>query len=378
MKTSNAQRPTSNIERNPLVLVLILVLVLAPRLHAAPPPLDPAAELQNALRPMQEGIPEVAVVRLRNLLTSNVALPDRAEVVTKLGEALVAAGNSEEALVVLDDSLISGRAFTNFLRGQALAALARWAEALAAYQKSAGDPHAPFYAEALYGQAEAFRALDRNDEALATLRMLERDGRWKTRARLLMAELLLRKRDEAGASRIVQSIAPAALPEKKERRLLRGRIEARQNRDNAIDLYDSVLKNPTGATHSVLIASLFAIAEAHRQSHTPEAGDNFLEEFIERHPADPALPALFAKLDQLYAAAERKPSGQELRRWSNDPAQPRRALALWYLARHELRQDRREEARALFAQLRQSPPALPVFGGSVSGSGADGAGGWTQ
>ena len=120
------------------------------------------------------------------------------------------------------------------------------------------------------------------------------------------------------------------------------------------------MKSPVGATHSVLIATLFGIAHAHLQSHTPEAGDNFLEEFIERHPADPALPALFAKLDQLYAAGE-SPSRDELTRWSNDSAQPRRALAQWYLARSFVRDGQVERAHELFAQLRAAHPTLPVL-----------------
>ena len=197
-------------------------------------------------------------------------------------------------------------------------------------------------------------------EALAVLRVLERDTRWLIRARLRTAELLLEQKDVTGATRIVQSIAPTAVAEKKERRFLRGRVEAPRNRDNAIELYESILKNPSGATHSVLIATLFAIAEAHLQSHTPEAGDNYLEDFIEGHPADVDLPRLFAKLDQLYAA-ERKPSRHELTRWANDPAQPRRGLAQWYLARSYVRSDRRDAAREVFAQLRATKPARPML-----------------
>ena len=72
------------------------------------------------------------------------------------------------------------------------------------------------------------------------------------------------------------------------------------------------------------------------------------------------MPAIFAKLDQLYAA-EKKPSRHELARWSRDPAEPRRALARWYLARAELRLGRRDLARQTFAHLRAEHAPLPAL-----------------
>ncbi len=134
-------------------------------------------------------------------------------------------------------------------------------------------------------------------------------------------------------------------------------MEAKRSRDRASTLYASILRTPEGAPHSVLVATLFALAEAHLQSHTPEKGDSFLEDFIERHPADPQLPAIFAKLDQLYAA-QRNQSRHELGRWSNEVDQPRQALAQWYLARAHLRLGRRDLARQAFERLHASHPLL--------------------
>ncbi|MEP6821855.1 MAG: tetratricopeptide repeat protein [Chthoniobacterales bacterium] len=342
MKTFNVRR---------FVLVLMLVL---------DSPLLAETNLEEASRSLSDGVPQVAVVRLRALLATKLSEAERTAANAKLGEALIAAEEPAQALQMLAEPPVRDLLGTKFFRAQALAALARWDEALIFYQQSAADSRAPFHSEAIYGQAESLRALGKVDEALAVLDLLARDPRWTAQARLRMSELLLRKKDEAGATRVLQSIAPEAISQKKERRLLRGRIEARRNRDNAIDLYDSILKSPTGTTHSVLVATLFAIAQAHLQSHTPEAGDNFLEEFIEHHPADEDLPALFAKLDQLYAA-QATPSLQELRQWSNDPAQPRRGFALWYLARQELRLHHRDRAREAFAKMRMSHPQRPVF-----------------
>src|SRR5215212_9363080 len=59
------------------------------------------AELNEAARPLDEGVPQVAVMRLRNLLKSELSAADKKAVTAKLGEALLAAGDAEKALQVL-------------------------------------------------------------------------------------------------------------------------------------------------------------------------------------------------------------------------------------------------------------------------------------
>jgi len=129
-----------------------------------------------------------------------------------------------------------------------------------------------------------------------------------------------------------------------------------------ICLYEMVTgkKAFDGRSRAVLIATLCAMAESHLQLQTPEAGDDSLEDFIEHHPTDLALPIIFEKLDQVYHA-ERQPSSQELSRWANDPAQPRRSLAQWYLARTELRAGRQEAALRAYTKLRQDRAQFPAL-----------------
>ena len=310
--------------------------------------------LARATQPLREGVPQVAVVRLRALLAGKLPEDERRAGLVRLGEALLGAGQPEEALRTLSNAAVEESADTRFLRAQALAALGRWIEALPLYEQSET-------AEARMGEAEALRALGRTDEALQAVGRLTSDRRWGVRARFLTAELLLSKLDVAGARRVFDSIQPTSLSERKERRLLRGRIEWQANRsERAVEMFASILRNPQGATHPVLMSTVSAIADAHLQLGTPEAGDDYLEDYIERHPGDPGLPLLFAKLDQLYAA-QRRQSRHDLGRWSRDPAEPRRAFALWYLARAELRLERPDAARNVFEQLRANHPPLPAL-----------------
>jgi tetratricopeptide (TPR) repeat protein len=332
-------------------VVAVVCAVLLGHAHAA----DPDA-LQRAVQPLEDGVPQVAVVRLRELLEAKPAPEEhRAAAAAKLVEALLASGQPAEALTLLDDAELRRLPGMPFVHAQALAALGRWTEALPLYRQTSSDPASHFRAAAVFGEAESLRALGRVDEAIAVYRQVEREERWTVRARLRVVELLVEKQDAEAATRLLDTVQPQSLADRKERRLLRGRIAAIRRRDRARSLYASVLRNPEGTPHRVLIATQLAFAEAHLQSRTPEKGSGFIEDFIERHPADAELPTLFAKLDQVYAA-ERQQSRHQLGRWANDPAQPRQAFARWYLARAYLRMGRRELARQSFEQLQTEHP----------------------
>ncbi|MDQ2659024.1 MAG: tetratricopeptide repeat protein [Verrucomicrobiota bacterium] len=348
-------RETFNVQGWRLLPVLLLLVSLAVC------SLGKAQDLAEAVRPLTDGVPQVAVVRLRALLAREIPAEERRAASAKLGEALVAAGEFEEALKILRADDLRDLPATAFFQAQALAGLSRWSEAWPLYQKLGSDAASPFYAEALFGEAESLRALNRFNDAVQILEILRQDPRWNQRATLRSVELVTALGEPGRATRLLDSVQPISAAERNEKRFLRGRIQAELGRNSkAIQLFASILKKPEGATQADIVATLFAIADAHLRTGAPGTGDDFLEDFIEHQPTDPELPAIFAKLDQLYAA-EKKPSRHELGRWSRDSMEPRRALALWYLARAELRLGHRDEARQTFALLRAHHPPLPAL-----------------
>jgi TolA-binding protein/predicted Zn-dependent protease len=315
---------------------------------------DISMEIAEASAPIAEGVPEVALVRLQALLNNNLTESEWRPVVEKLAEAEIAAKQPENTLVLLADVRVHELPWAKFWRAQALASLHRWAEALPLYEQLAKDEGSPFGSAATFGAAEMLRALGRRDEALKKFTLLIHDKEWAERAQLRTAELYLETGDATRARRLLEEMQPASTGERRERRVLRGRLELIQRRpERAIGIFQGLLKRPEGAGHSTLIAAVFGIAEAQLQLKTPESADDVIEQFIDRHPADPDLPLLFAKLDELYRA-EQKPSRNELERWVRSPEQPRRTFARWYLARLEIRAGRRERARQLFTDLRHT------------------------
>jgi hypothetical protein len=353
---------TSNVQwkREAWAAIFAAILVFNGQISGADFP-----ELAAAARPMEEGVPQVAVLRLRALLSGDLGAEERRDATARLGEALLAGGEAEEALKVLQDPALLALAATAFWRAQALATLGRWEEALPFYQQVAAEAASPFRSKAILGKAEALRALRRPGEALKVFALLLSDPPAKDRAELRSVELLLDKQDTAGARRILDKTRPTALADKKEKRFLQGRLEAQLNhRERALELFQTILRRPEGASRAVLIATLCAVGETSLRLKTPETGDDPLEDFVEHHPADPELPTIFKKLDQLYRA-QRTPSNQELRRWANDPIQPRRALAQWYLARSELRAGRRENALRVFGEMRAGRVQSPALVGGL-------------
>ncbi len=326
---------------------------------------DISAEIAEASAPLSEAVPEAAVVRLQALLNRNLPDAEWRAVAEKLAEAQVAARAPEDTLVLLADGRVRELPWAKFWRAQAFAGLKRWADALPLYEELATHEGSPFRGAATFGAAEMLRALGKREEALRKLNLLLHDKEWAIRAQLRAAELSIEMADAANAQRLLEEMKPRSVAERRERRLLRGRLELiLQRPERAIGMFQALLKRPEGAAHATLIAALFGIAEAHLQLKTPEAGDDVIEQFIDLHPADPDLPLLFAKLDELYRA-EHKPSRNELEKWVRRPEEPRRTFARWYLARLEIRAGRRDRARQLFSDLRRtgikSPAIAPAF-----------------
>jgi tetratricopeptide (TPR) repeat protein len=332
-----------------------LIGVLSPIARA-----DFSAEIAQAAAPLSEGVPEVAVVRLQSLLNKNLPEQQWRAVAEKLAEAHVAANDPEDTLVLLTDARLRDLPWAKFWRAQALASLQQWTDALPLYEELSNDA-SPFQRAAVFAAGETLRSLGKRQEALKKFTLLMHDKQWGTRAQLRAAELYIDLGNGPEARRVLEQMRAASIAERRERRVLRGRLELISHRpERAIGMFEAILKRPEGTPHPILLAALFGIAEAHLQLKTPETGDDVLERFIDRNYADPELPLIFAKLDELYRA-ERKASRNELEKWVRRPEQPRRTFARWYLARLEIRAGRRERARQLFTDLRHTEIKSPAL-----------------
>src|SRR5690349_13561626 len=150
-------------------------------------------EIAEAARPIDEGVPEVAVYQLQKL-SARLDGVDKIKATEKLAEALIAAQRPTEALRLLEGPALRDSTSGKFLRAQAFAGLNRYEEALPLYREVA-QSNGVQRAAAAFGTAEMLRALDRTDEAISTYRSLENDPRFGVPARLREAELFITKQD---------------------------------------------------------------------------------------------------------------------------------------------------------------------------------------
>jgi TolA-binding protein len=340
--------------RSRLVFLVAWSLIPAGSVHA-----DFSDDLAKASAPTSDGVPDVAIVRLHSLAKQNLTPDQRRLLAENLVQALIAANRPGEAVSVIQQNKLDQTASDKFWWAQALASLGQTGEALARYNAAAADNQFLLRNDAIFGSAEMLRALNRSDDAIQRLSPLLQIKAWQTRTALSLASLYLDKNDSQNARRALKSVANETPGQRKQRRFLTGRLELVEGHpDRALAYLEPLTKKPREITHPVMVATLFLIADAHLQLKTPETGDDFLEDFIDHHPADAALPELFAKLDELYRA-EKKPVRAELERWTREAEQPRRGLAQWFLARIELRAGRRDRVRQLLGALRSSHADLP-------------------
>jgi TolA-binding protein len=340
-------------------LRLCLPILAAMGLRAALPATEGVQNpaVLDAAKPLEQGLPDIAVVKLRALLGRNMSAEDWRAGAEKLSEALIASGDANQALLLLDDSRLRDSEGGRFLRAQALARLQRFREALALYEDIAAGNRSSFRKQALFGAAEMLRALNRAEEALHRLSALADDEAWHDRVELRAAELWLDQEDSAEARRCLASIRPQTTADRQMKRFLEARLEiVEQHPERALQILEPATKHVEGAPPAMIVATLFTIADIHLQLRTAETADDYLEDFIDHYPNNPDLSRVFAKLDEVYRA-ERKPARTQLDHWTHQPEQPRRALAQWYLARLDLRAGRRERAYRLLAELRHSHPS---------------------
>src|ERR1700751_303328 len=215
-----------------------LISLLAPLAHA-----DISTELAQASAPLSEGVPEVAVVRLQALLNRDLPDAEWRAVAEKLAEAQVAAKKPEDTLLLSADARLRETPLAKFWRAQALAGLKRWADALPLYEELAANEASSFRRAATFGAAEMLRALGKREDALSKLNLLFHNREWAIRAQLRAAELYIQTGDAHHAQRLLEEMKPSSVAERRERRLLRGRLELLLQRpERAIGVFQALLK----------------------------------------------------------------------------------------------------------------------------------------
>ena len=316
-------------------------------------PADPLFD--EGTRALEEGLPQVAVYKLRSFLQSHPAPAARRATVPALVRALLAVPDAVAALAVLDaehpPSVEDAEGV--FWRAQVQAALGRWPEALDNYARAAAfspPPAADLVMRAQFGQGESLLALGRVGEAAAAYKLLFQFPPVAERARLRYAEIALdrwhAKPDsnhlKEAASALLDMPSPAANGGgdsrflAKQHAYLLGRLRLAQRQPaSAEQIFRQSLSQPEGLSERLLVDNYWGWARACLDEDQPDRAQDALENLIDRHPQNFFLAQTFAWLEILHRRSS-TPDLSGLRRWADDTTEPgRQAIAQLTLARLE-------------------------------------------
>jgi tetratricopeptide (TPR) repeat protein len=303
-----------------------------------------------------QDIPEVAAEKLRRRIEAGLPPEERAKALIELAVWELAAGEPDAALAALRAAPDSVDA--DFARARALAALGRWNEAQQLFSEVADETADEHIADwSRFCEAEALDALGQNREAIAVVESI----RHPTPAtRLRLGALYLNSGDFKKARAIAAATEPATDSEAKWKRYLEARLLiAHKEHAAASTEFQQLLQQPRGLNANILAGATLGLAEARATLQGLEAADSVLEEFIATHPESPWLGAVFRRLNQFYQTEE-DPSDAELQKWAQGSPPGRAAFARFYLARAQLRENKRDKGMRLLNGFAGEFPTHPL------------------
>ena len=335
-------------------LLTLLFCLTATVLHAAEPAL-----LVEARRARAEAIPQVAIQKLRALLkTADLPGETHRTVSYELAELLLATGEAEEALWVIQPLVEAGEARARLVQAHILARAGRWSEALPLYQ---GINEPELVPAAQIGLVDCLHSLNQTAKAVEVLEKFVAVHPGNSGAQLRLAGLLVDAGELTRAREVLQRLGSREGGEAKWQKYVEARLLlASEQPAPALALFEELLQDLTGVSESLLFGATLGSMEARATLNGYEAADGVLEKFIARYPNSPFLEAAFRRLDEVYEQEEH-PAENELKKNAQKPPPRRAALAQYYLARMYQRVNKPDKADAALETFLRTYPSHPLL-----------------
>jgi hypothetical protein len=276
---------------------ILAFFIAFPAWAAAEPGADGFARGEQALA---DRLWEVAAMRFSELLDDpTLAAGLRARAELRLAEAWIRAGRPAEALVLLETSAVGAIPEAYFWRGQALAGLGRFAEAVDVFGAAFAEPAPPHRKEAVFTRANLQLSLDQSEAALDSLDRLAALAGAATaaEARLGQAEILLDLGRAAAARKLLPQAALIPAGAQPQAAFLEASLLlAEGDAASAASRFATLLDQPQGQTLIRHHAAAVGLADALHATDKPRAASDSLLDFVAKHPDSPLLDPIFRRL----------------------------------------------------------------------------------
>ncbi len=305
----------------------LLALPLATLLSAvaAPDPATPPA-FQEGLDALSASLWEIAAVRFETALaTPDLDPKARPEILLRLAETRIRNGEPDAALKLLADPALAARPELPFWKAQALAAAGQFNDALVLLDEKSTAADAPHFREALFTRAALKRALGDLPGAVEALNLLIKDRNAATalRARLQAAAILLDLGDAEKALTATPPPTARMTPvQAVEADLLRARAQLEKGEHQAAAaIFAALLQKEDPAFKAVQHDAAVGLARAQLAAGNREAATDGLLAFIEQQRTSPRIGQAFPVLLDCLAS---KPAADDviltrLREWCPPP-----------------------------------------------------------
>jgi TolA-binding protein len=288
--------------------------------------------IKAARTTLNEGLPLIAVEKARRILKqTSLEAEDRRDATRLLGEALLAAGQTENARAALSPLIAAGDSAARLLEAHSFMRDGEWERARSAYAVLAAGPDAPLAAR--IGEAESLQAMGERTRALAILTPLLADKALPVEIRLRTASLYVDDQQLAKARQLISTTKVGGPAEKLWLKYVEGRILLAEHQlPAALARFKQILEADSNRSENIMAAATLGASEARVKLYGLEATDKELERFIWQNQDSPWLELVFRQLDHVYAE-EKNPSEDDLRKWTQQLPVRRAALARFYHAR---------------------------------------------
>ncbi|RPJ35390.1 MAG: hypothetical protein EHM17_02870 [Verrucomicrobiaceae bacterium] len=301
-------------------------------MQSALPGRDAGARMRLGDEALAAGLWEMAALHFDECLAENSLKPEeKSGVAIRLAEAWIRDGKPAEALALLGESFVSSHPEAPFWKGQALAGLGRFGEALDVLAPLLQDRASPFPSEAAFTVTNLQLALGKPESAMETLDFLasKADAALAAKARLHQVEILLDARKTAKARKIMPDAAAFATADRSLAALLEAQLLLAEGRPaDAASVFQSLIDQLQGQSLERHHLAAVGLADTFLARKNPDAASAFLLAFIQANPDSPCLDALFQRLlDAMPASpAVSDPILAKLTEWITPPEFPATGL----------------------------------------------------